>query len=61
MTHALRLGSWYKQSFMAKSELNFSLSDYLELVPYEVDIYFSLWIIQQKKKFEKMKQLKGKK
>lgn len=55
MTQGLRLASWYRQAFIAKSELNISLEEYKEMIPYEIDIYFSLWISRQKKILEKVK------
>jgi len=43
------------------NELKVSLDEYENLVPYEVDIFVSMWVTEQKKRLEEMKKVKPRK
>jgi len=58
MTQGVRIITLYKIIFFAINELKMSVTDIENLLPYELEIYQNLWVIERKKEaknFEKNK------
>ena len=56
MTQGVRIITLYKIIFFAINELKMSVTDIENLLPYELEIYQNLWVIERKKEaknFEK--------
>jgi hypothetical protein len=59
MTNGGQLASFYQVYYFLIRKLMMRPEDIEELVPYEVDLFLSMWAIEQKKKAEKPGNKKG--
>lgn len=48
MTQGVRILTLYKIIFFSMSEMKMGVQDIEEMVPYELEIYQNLWVIEQK-------------
>ncbi len=61
MTQGIKLTTMYKSIYFTRSHMGISLSEIDNMIPYELDVFQSLWVIDERKRLEAIKKLRNKK